>query len=393
MPDRRASFEFTRWEIIMEYWRSEDFQTDPEVQARFVHEYVHYLESLMGTLGRVVLTELFRMVIYARQALEGFNNHSKTKPPRLPVLERLKAACSRDFDPTELPGQYAELYKEILFTMYTGHLQGITRVDNENPFETRTHEKYGYPRTDFVFIRGESRGRPISVPLTERILFDNVARQVQRNYLRNNTGRTSTVDELRSTDPDEFYYVCLTDLIERSLPKRRSPIDSSAWAIAICQYSLLCDYPDQVFRYLLTELRGFKGQDLTKEFLENLKTDRWIRGHYNNPPLEEVLAQILTDFGDKTCDSSGAGIECLINNILTLYTDLDRNVALLFGLDLTWERVKGWASRYGCPPVVFADGIKYDPFEIGSTNPWHTYLSLTYSLLYRKDLIPRSPDS
>src|SRR5580704_10446120 len=50
-----------KWTIDLGAYTRQQLRSLAEAQATFVHEYIHYVQSLTGTLGRIYLVELVRM--------------------------------------------------------------------------------------------------------------------------------------------------------------------------------------------------------------------------------------------------------------------------------------------------------------------------------------------
>jgi hypothetical protein len=72
-----VQFDPATWTIEFCEHSVAEIESNPVVQARFVHEYVHYLQTLTGTLGRQILIELVRISIWA-----GLWKHHGGEPNR-----------------------------------------------------------------------------------------------------------------------------------------------------------------------------------------------------------------------------------------------------------------------------------------------------------------------
>ncbi len=60
-----AHFHPLRWEIDLSAHAAAELERDPVVRGIFVHEYVHYVQALTGTIGRHILVELARLAVFA----------------------------------------------------------------------------------------------------------------------------------------------------------------------------------------------------------------------------------------------------------------------------------------------------------------------------------------
>ncbi len=376
-----ADFDLIQWKINMKDETYEALTTNPVVQAKFVHEYIHYIQSLMGTLGRVILAELLRLSIAVAGIVRGYTRDSIIVP-KIDVLNALRNANSEDITDKGLFDQYKDIWDQLQFTMNIVNLEDRAIVDISAPFEKRNIIVGKDLLENYVFVKGKMNNKQFSVPLTERVVFDNMARQVQRNYLiHNNNGDTSIIDKYREK-PNEFYYTCLHDIITRYMPKSALPKNPTAWTFIICQYAILCGNPNHAFEFLFNLLKQFGGNKLEEDFLQRLWSDSWINRQFNAPKLKGVINDIRAYFKFAVSQNQ-TDIKTLLDSIEKAYSSVRENVWLFYVPKLKWEGFLDWIRSYGCPPVEFKDGKRTDIDGIDISSPWQPYLEQTHRLLSR----------
>jgi len=358
-----------RWEIDLSAYRSTDLETDPVLQAVFVHEYVHYVQALTGTIGRHILLEMVRLAIFA-----GISRRHGWPPPagydQVHLHEVLENAAPADFQSSEPRRQYHEFIRDLLFAL----------DDTAGPAPAGTTPGVLLRRTltvgantvdDFVHVTGTNSSGVVAVPVTDRVVFENMARQVQRNYLRfNNNLDTSAVDDERNRSHGDLTYVCLHDVLANRLPASE---DSGKWTITLCQVALLCRNPGTAFERIINSLTGLRNTDLTS-FVQALNRDAWFQGEFNEPPVQELLNELIGKWGTAILPRENWEMREFTKLVANACNALLGDYSLMASPLLTWKDVGHWIARFGCPPLTFSDGTISQVQGIATSSPWTWYL-------------------
>jgi hypothetical protein len=365
-----AHFHPLNWEIDLRAHAAAELERDPVVQATFVHEYVHYVQALTSTIGRHILVELARLAVLA-----GLQKHHGGPPPdgfsQIDLERELKDAAPSDFHNTPARDQYRDLSRDLEFAL-SDQATGV-------PVGTRAHEFRRQRLTigphsvdDFVHVTASlPSGTIVAVPITDRVVFENMARQVQRNFLRfNNTLDTSPIDSERRKSHGDVTYVCLRDLLGSRLP---STEDAAKWTITLCQLALQCRNPGTAFEHMIGRLNSSNQADLAA-FLETLNRDSWFKGEFNEPPVQEVLNELVSKWGTAMLPRENWELREFTKLIANACNALRADSSLMAAPLLAWKDIGRWLTSFGCPPVTFSDGATASILGVAATAPWLRYL-------------------
>lgn len=371
-----AHFHPLRWEIDLSDHHSSSLESDPVVQATFLHEYVHYVQALTGTIGRRILLEMVRLAIFAGHSY----HHGWPAPadrPRLDLRAALESASPSDFHNTKPRQQYKKLIEDLRFALGDAPTPAPADVSPGAVF--RRALTLG-PNTvdDFVHVVGSTPSGTVAVPITDRVVFENMARQIQLNYLRfNNDLKTAVVRDLRSQPGGDVTYVCLRDALEQALPTSE---DSEKWTVVLCQVALLCRHPGGAFAHMLERLAEMREPDLT-DFVRRMKRDDWFLGEFNVPPVQETLHELVGKYGTAIQLAENHELRELTKLIAHAHNALRDDYALMASPLIEWAHVLGWVDRFGCPPLSFSDGILTEIQGRPCTSPWTWYFRRLDDLL------------
>lgn len=371
-----AHFDPLRWEIDLGNHTRAELDVKPLVQGKFVHEYVHYVQVLTGTVGRQILIELARLAVYA-----GIWRCYGWPPPagygQVFLRDVFEKALAADFVNSEPAQQYAQLRADLKWAL------ADTRVRMPQGMAVGTivgrDVLIGTHRIpDFVHVIVAHEGQSYAMPVTDRVVFENMARQVQRNYLRFNNGLdTSEVDRERAATHGDLAYICLHDTIKQLLP---SSEDSAKWTIVVCQFALLCRNPGAAFAHIVERLKGLRTIELTS-FLQALRRDQWFSGEFNVPPIQEVVNELIMKWGTAMLPRESWELRELAQLIANASNALDDDCFLMASPLLRWDDVRHWIARFGCPPVQCMDGRRDEIHGIRTSAPWHWYFARLNDLL------------
>ena len=365
-----------RWEIDLRPHRSGDLDAQPVVQAVFVHEYVHYVQALTGTVGRHILLELARLAVFA-----GILRKHGWPPPagyeQVHLREVLEASAPADFQPSEPRTQYQEFSQELLFALADAE-SALPAGTAPGAFARRRLEVGPHAVDDFVHVAVRRGAAVVAVPVTDRVVFENMARQVQRNYLRfNNNLDTSPVDVERQKAHGDITYVCLHDALKSRLPDSE---DCSKWTITLCQLALLCRNPGTAFEHMVGRLTGLRSSDLSG-FIQALNRDQWFKGEFNHPPVQDVLNELVGKWGTAVLPRENWELRELTKLVANACNALLGEYSLMAGSLLAWKDIGHWIARFGCPPIIFSDCTLTEVQGITTSAPWTWYLRRLDDLL------------
>src|SRR5579863_10675038 len=109
-----ARFDPATWSIEIYEHSTAELESDPVIQARFVHEYVHYLQTLTGTLGRQILGELVRLSIFAG-LWKRYGRLPDKLTEQIDLLATLEGTPKSALENTEPAKLFAKLTSEMAF--------------------------------------------------------------------------------------------------------------------------------------------------------------------------------------------------------------------------------------------------------------------------------------
>lgn len=365
-----SHFEPLSWTIHLEC-NSGDLADSPIAQATFVHEYLHYVQTLTGTVGRMMLVELVRLTV--RAGLEKV--HGRPLPhgfAQIDLAAALRASTRTDFVGTEVAAQYREFFHDMEFALGDGVVPVAAPDDPSRPeqrFVLLEYANGGRRLPAFPHARVQHNGDWLAVPLTDRTFFENMARQVQRNYLYFNANDTSSVDRLRA-NKGEATYLVVRRLFEDFFPPNEN---HAKWTIAASQFALLCRHPGTAFERFFLCASSMKQPELN-EVHRRLSGDSWFLGEFNDPPLQENLNELIQKWGTAMRPTENYQLHELTKFIATAYNSISGALEFFASPLFKWTDVGGWVRSFGCPRIVCLDGEIDTLHGVKTTVPWGGYL-------------------
>jgi len=371
-----AHFDALRWEINLEKYSAAELDSNPVVQAVFVHEYVHYAQALTGTIGRHILIEMARLAVFV-----GILRRHGWPPPagydQVNLREVLSAASKADLAGTEPERQFKDFLKQLQFATSDKRAR-MSKGTPPGTFVRHTLTVGPHSVDDFVHVTGDDAAGPCAIPITDRVVFENMARQVQRNFLLfNNELKTAPVDDERQKPNRDLEYVCLHDLVGQRLPKSE---DNAKWTITLCQIALLCRNPGSAFEHLVDRLSGLRTVDLTS-FVQAANRDEWFKGEFNKPPIQLVLNELVEKWGTAILPRENWELREFTKLIANACNALLGDYTLMASPLITWKDVGHWIARFGCPPIVLSEGPRHEIQGIKTSAPWISYFRRLADLL------------
>ncbi len=374
-----AHFHPLTWHIDLRPYSEADLLSNPIVQAIFVHEYVHYLQALTGTFGRCLLSELVRTMVFAGHFKAAGCRIAEIRN-QIDLMATLNDASKADFAGSSMSQQYGELRDQVRFVLSDDVVTKLNGAQSHRTFFFQPIQKGRFRIGSFVHLETcPIGGQPSGVPLTDRILFENMARQVQRNYLlMNNSLDTSPVDSLRTSAPYDLTYVCLHDLISSRLDTK---VESPAkWTIVLCQLSLLCQHPGNAF-FSIWELFERDSKPTLDGLLRAFNQTKTHALHFNHPPLQDILNSLIQEYGTAIRMTENGELHDLTKLIVNAANAFISDPFFLASPLLTWNDVLAWLPCFGCPPVDTRMGRIQSIAGVPLASPWQSYFSLTDQLL------------
>lgn len=382
-----AEFSPFDWTIDFREYTPEQLEQDAEVQATFLHEYTHYIQMLTGTLGRQVLVETTRLLVLAAANLKYGNSlpNVREKVSLRPLLDD----CAHELRASDATAQYTNLTLDVGLCLTDIEADYAEAHSGADPFVSRpiaATNRNGQLLHIVITLPDKSLK---TIPLSDKVLCENMARQVQRRYLlRNNieavnegplVAGNAPIDDER-TRAGERAYTCLHD----ALAALRSHDDVSAWTIAITQLCIMTARPADAFAHCYRRLRAMPNADLPT-FCERMYQEFRRMRTWDDPPLEAVLREDLRTYETLMPSKEAYDLHAFADKVAAAHNAIIRNFDLFGTLD-TWGDVLRCIERFGSPPVVFKDEER-PPALSGRPlgHPWHDLYQRAFEILWRLD--------
>lgn len=373
-----AHFNPATWEIDLRQYPEAALSTSPVAQATFLHEYIHYLQTLTSTAGRCLLIEQVRTIIFAGL----YRTHPNGIPSNFSQIDlyaALDGATRQDFAGTEPSNQYRQTAEELSLALCAQQVPYSGKRDPKHPFVEMTLTHSGVSQSGFTHVIVAAGTQLVAIPLNDRVFFENMARQVQRRFLLfNNELDASAVESERSTSHGDRTYVCIHDLLKETLPPTE---DAARWTIVLCQMCLLCRHPGTAFEQVFKRLVGLSEKNDLNDFLRRLNRDEWFRGEFNTPALQDTIDELHRKWGSAMRIVESGELHEVLRLIASVYNIAMGNYEYFASPLLTWEMVGYWVRSFGCPPVRCSDGTLTSLFGTPTTMPWRRYFVKASELL------------
>lgn len=373
------SFNLLNWTIDMEHHTRHEFNNDIYVQSKFVHEYVHYVQTLASTIGRIIFAELIRISIRAG-VYKSFGNNTPDPPQQINLWDALEQSTPTDFNNTDVKTDFSDFNFDLRTALHLIHYQ--MNIQGNSGIIKRDFSIFGRHIPDFSYIRKDFNNTTYWIPITDAVLYENMARQIQKQFLAfNNPSNslsldTSGIDDLRHTH-GEIFYTCLYDYLIEILPEGE---DIVKWTITLCQFSLMCSFPGSVFHYITDLIISTQVFDID-EIINVIRKDKFIASQYNNPNIQNTLDEMINKFGTFIKPTENYEIYELAGNIVNIINTVNNNWGHFYDPLINWNKVEVWIKHFGCPPIRFADGEMLQIAGIATNDYWHKYLIKTIELL------------
>lgn len=370
-----SHFEPFGWEIRLSGHKSENLGKDSLTRAAFIHEYIHYVQFLIGSLGRIQFMEFIRNIILAG-IIKHYNNNVPDYCEQIDLRVELSKASPNDLMDTEAQINFQKNYHDLNAALDTA-LRQISPIADDFVFEPlRIHGPHGFEIPDFPHIVIHHKQQAYILPISDRVFFENMARQIQRNYLQSTLKDASSVDMLEGS-LDEEIYICLWKKIKEKIQDTK---ESRIWTIVLCQISLICERPAHAFVEMYNNLIQQNVVNLN-EFLRFLDYSKEIKNRYDKPSMQEIVNDLVQGIGRSIRMTETYELREIAKHMVNAHNDICTNPRYFANSLINWDHVLTWLDRFGCPPIIFDDKTLTKIDTIDLKKPWHDYLNLGRNLL------------
>ena len=118
-----------------------------------------------------------------------------------------------------------------------------------------------------------------------------------------------------------------------------------------------------------------------EDFIRKMNRDSWFALEYNNPPVQEIINNLIFKDGSCIRPTENYKLRELTDQIAKVFNAVDSDKQYFAEPILNWKRIEEWVNIFGCPPIKFSDGYKTNLFNIQIKQNWHEYLSKIISIL------------
>ncbi|NUN10330.1 MAG: hypothetical protein HUU54_14240 [Ignavibacteriaceae bacterium] len=376
-------FDLFEWTIYLPEFTKDQVENEVYAQSVLIHEYIHYCQQLSSTFGRIflknIITSLLRASIFIR-----YGPNVPSQIDNLNIRDLITNASPYILINSDIKKDHEDLMEEYEI-ITAGEPFPVTSHDPELFVYDKVFSKSRNTSHVYPHILAEFLGSKYYVPLSERVIYENMARQIQRNYLQFNNQRqenliyrpdTEIIDSLRN-NTGEVIYVCVHDEIKKILPDTE---DISAWTIAICQISLLCRLPGDALKHLFDMLRSLNPKKM-EVFLQSCTTDVFFNDNYNVPNMQEYLNDIMLEHSKYLVPQERILIHDFIKRVVAISNAVNSNKLYFYNAQMNQKDFFAFMNSFGCPPIICSDGELKSIFGYDIQNPLREYFVKIYKLL------------
>ena len=318
----------------------------------FVHEYVHYAQSIGSVAGCRLLAEWIDIGVAAALILEGhiteadfegksFHRLRDSFIPIFEILSRQPDGAAREL-PLLLERRKAILSEGALVFMtqsasYGGRGAAFDVVEEEY----RGRRYYGYITPRRIFV-----------PFNVGFLAENMARAIdQRLNAAHQFGHAWAAGPA-----EEEIYRGLQHVLEQSRYERNvAPRYVNDVVILVCALSLACERPDEAAALLLHRLatpRQLGG--LPQAIAPGLQAH--LGGHLSAGAYNAAVEIIQHGLARSMARQEYYEIYELLKCLQRIGNTMLHDPMFFLGQDTTWDRVVCWMTSFGLPQVKATDG-------------------------------------
>lgn len=381
-----SNFHPLNWRIELPNFLSEELSVDGFVRSSLIHEYIHYLQFLISTFGRVILIDFIRNIILGGLHKYYYPKEVPDRYQQIDLMKQLQSSKPSDFENSEAQQNLITLYYDIEAMMNVEpeaikstskkfiYKRLKTNHPNQESIDTSMLE-------DFPYIVIKHNNGTYIIALTDRVFLDNMARQIQRNYLYFSVNDTSYVDKLQG-NLSEQVYLCIWKLI-KELSKKN--LDSRIVTILMCQLSLMCGNPGRSFIRMYNILKENDFSNI-HDFVKAIGRNEKIMETFDNPPIQKILDELLLKYGTAFRITENYKLKTFIGPIVRASNMVMEDPLYFANVLLNWNEFMKWIKLLGCPPINLKDGeiSSLNGVQLGSS--WYEYLRLGVKLLLPNNL-------
>jgi hypothetical protein len=372
-----AHFDFIRYVIDLRENRAftnvrraalADMPERADLTIAFVHEYTHYLQSVLSVYGIRLLSELVSLSVYVALPANGDGRGGVERPEGAELPSLVEAINALDDDRLRDvlragSGQAERVLSLVdeVDALFNGTLR--YELGPEDVVETWTLDRGRIRRGAYneAFV-GILTPDGVFFAITPGLLIENMARRIDRWFAANVYTDDPPYEE---HEIERGYYNGLFHLIT-SDARLRLPegIEAEEITVLLCQLALGSSRPDHAIEVMLEALRQEADPADPAETLHTLV--EWLvaalrANNFEGRPLWTASAyqepvNLFARSGILDGLAEGPIIRHHLEKVARLVVDVQRNPGLFVRPDLDWTAVKSWLEAYGISEVQMADG-------------------------------------
>jgi hypothetical protein len=329
---------------------------------------------LCSTFGRIVLKNIIISLI--KTGL--FKKNGPSIPQyveKIDLWKTLENSAPSDFVGSPIRDEYDELLNEYRIII-SSKINYIGTSLTSSPFITKTISVNGLNR-EYPHLISEINSKYFIIPLSESVIYENMARQIQRDYLYFNNNLDTSLTDGYAINDNEIIYICINRHLKKVIPSTES---ISKWTITLCQIAMLCRHPGEALTYILKKLETQKIFDLV-EFEKSLQKDTWFSGEYNVPNVQTVVSDLIEKYGIYIQVTEHYELTEFLKKLVDISNHVNSNKQYFYDPLLKWDGVKIWLELFGCPSL-FCGGTEISSLHGVKTNTyWFRYFDKVHQLL------------
>lgn len=370
-------FDILTWQINLPNYTKHEIENEIYPKSVFIHEYIHYCQTLASTIGRVYLTELLRISLRTGIFL-NFGDSLPKIEKQIDLWDSLQNAKSSQLIGTPPYHDYHSLLNDLDF-VYAGEPVLFNGIYNSSfPFHFQNLSISQNTRDNFPHILSEINSRIYMIPISDLVIFENMARQIQRKFLifSGLKNELLTLDSLRTNPNYVRYeltrYTSIYDYLTRVIQNGE---DVSKWTITLCQFALMCQFPGEAIIEMSKILSDKVNQNIQlEEFIELIRRKDYFINVYNQPRIQSVINDLINKLGTVMLPHENNELRELIKLLTNLINSINDKWSY-FSQDI-WvdDHLRSWIRSFGCPPVQCRSGVLNEIFGLETNTYWHRYL-------------------
>jgi hypothetical protein len=335
---------------------SADLSTMPQLAdptMSFVHEYIHYLQSLGSVAGARWLSEMIDVAVLTALLLDGHIPEDEVRrkttiqvPISLFVVDILRKHPDGAAKATRIQARFQPLRADGVRIF---SIDGCCYGGNAKPFEVIQQPVDGEYYWGYITARG------IFQPFNVAFLAENMARALDQR-LRSACGFTAHSWDAGPRET-ELYNGLKSILLQNKYARNIASQYLGDIVIVLCALALATGQPDTALKDMLDRLgeaRNLGGLPVTvaRELRRHLGTN------LHATPFNEAMEHIQRSNGPAAAMASAERIEIYEHqkSLQKVANTVLHEPSFFVDGETTWQRVLSWLEGFGLTRVVASDG-------------------------------------